>query len=65
MKQTVWNFDKMVDQKAHDLWSLDFNKDPITSLLFCNHSNRLYYQVVEMELIVFWEINPNNTQAKL
>ena len=60
---TVWNFEGDGPEGTRPL-ELDYHKDPITSLLFCNHSNRLV-SGCRNGTVVLWEINPNNTQAKL
>ena len=60
---TVWNFEGDGPEGTSPL-ELDYHADAITSLLFSNHSNRLL-SGCRNGTVVLWEINPNNTQAKL
>ena len=60
---TVWNFEGDGPEGTSPL-ELDYHADAITSLLFSNHSNRLL-SGCRNGTVVLWEINSNNTQAKL
>ena len=60
---TVWNFEGDGPEGTSPL-ELDYHADAITSLLFSNYSNRLV-SGCRNGTVVLWEINPNNTQAKL
>ena len=60
---TVWNFEGDGPEGRSPL-ELDYHADAITSLLFSNRGNRLI-SGCRNGTVVLWEINPNNTQAKL